>query len=111
MTRRHFNRVRTMGLVTTVLTLSVPVITAGLQWMSVPAMQLTVERIEGTRGIRARRAARKPGNRKKSARKGTKESCGMSARKTRHQGRRARRRQGHQAKLIADLDGLLSSSF
>lgn len=37
MTGRHFNRVRAMGLATTVFALSVLVLTAGLQWVSVPA--------------------------------------------------------------------------
>ena len=37
MTRRNFNWVQGMGLVTTVFAVSVLIITAGLQWPSVPA--------------------------------------------------------------------------
>lgn len=50
MSRRNFDRVQPIGLVTTVFGVSALVITAGLQWMSVPAY--ATERAEDRRDAR-----------------------------------------------------------
>ena len=117
MTRRNFNWVQGIGLVGTVFAMSALVITAGLQWTSVPAY--ATERGEERRDDRGdrrddrgdardtrqegREAAREQ---RKNARKQTIKVIGNVGRKSEIPRTMHARCQGHKAKLITIVEPL-----